>query len=292
MVELRILAREMFYAVNNGTVRSQILQFLRVRHELLMHESVEEIKGDRVRKILLDSISNGTRITVYHPKCMRFCYPNGDSLQIVDHTGDYRITTKDGNEYLLPGEEGYLYQLMEMKKVLEANGVNIDFVVLVMDQDLYNCFPRDGGGIVSEQNLAQAEVDSKTYYLKLKEILKAKGISVFTQTEYMESMGLLDEYLKKKNQRMGLLRKGGLIKESFVEERVNYFYESKKRIFKNYPDREFARSRVILEIASMLSLDILSDTGENSILLAENIYSMKGLIANGSMPTIFIDLSS
>ncbi len=290
--KIREMTREMFFAINNGSKDKQILQFLNIRFELLSQKSIEETKSDKVKRILLDSIINGTKVTIYHPKCMRFCYPNGDSLEIIDHIGDHTIKTKDGNDYFLPGEDQHLSQLSEIKKILETNGVNVSFVVLVMDQDLDNCFPRDGGGIISPENITKAESDGKIYYSKLKEILAKKGINVLTQTEYFNNAGQLGEYQKKKNERISSLKKGNLIKENFVEERVNYFYESKRKIFKNPPNRDFARLRVILEMASMLSLDILSDIETNSILIAENIFSMKGLIARGNIPSIFFDLSS
>lgn len=286
--QIRLYSREMFYCINKGS-GDAACNYLGIRHEMFKLRSADELNTNIIRDAIIKSLSTGEELAVLSPKCLRFSYPYGNRLKIINHTGSETIKKKDGTNYLFRDENMYLSKLVQLKHVFEKFGIKTNFMVLIMDRDVSDYFPSDGGGIIPVQDLSTCKNDITEYTSAVSKQLGQYGVMVKTFTDFL-GPDLLKEFLKRKAERLAKAKRGGLMRESFIENRVEYYFESKNRIFKNAPSKDFSRERVYAELASQQSLDIFNDIHTNYMVISDDLFNMSSVLGNGKIPAYFADL--
>lgn len=286
--KIRLYSREMFFCINNGSPEIA-RNYLCLRHEMYKLRSAEELNSNDIKNAIIRSLITDKELVILSPKCMRFTYPEGNRLKILNHIDEEIIIKKDGSKYLLTQENKYLLELIKIKNIFESYGIRTNFKVLVMDRDLLDYFPEDGGGIVPSDDIEKSYQYINEYINKLSEYLISHGIETTSFTNFL-SPELLKKFLSLKNERLSRAKRGELMAEKFIEERVEYYFESKKNIFKNAPDRQFSRDRVYSELVSQQSLDIFNYIYDNYIVVSDNLFNMSKVLGNGKIPVYFADL--
>lgn len=285
-----IVSKDLFYGINNALSREQTLAFMRVRYEMKKLQTSVATNEALLKQNLLESILMGAPLRLTHVKCLRFTYPHGTRLKLIDHTQDVGVPTKDGGVHRPVSEQLLFSRLLELKNVLERCGIAVRLRVLLSDQDLYDYFPEGGGGVVPDEDLHDAKESLLRYRAAIAEKIAGVGEIEFLR-EFMRKNGFLGQFDAMRREHLRRLRLGySSLTEGMVESRVNYRYESNKRILAVDPGREFARERVYAQLASLLSLGVM----ERKMLLVEEDKGEENKIIGGkgkdALPVFFIKL--
>lgn len=286
--KIRLYSREMFYCINKGS-GNVACNYLGIRHEMFKLRSADELNTNIIRDAIIKSLSTGEGLTILSPKCLRFSYPYGNRLKIINHTESEAINKKDGSKYLFRDENVYLSRLIQLKSMFEMFGIKTNFILLVMDRDVSDYFPLDGGGIIPAQDLSVCTNDITEYTSAVSKQLGQYGVKVTTFTNFL-GPDFLKEFLKRKSDRLAKAKRGSLMRENFIENRVEYYFESKNKIFENAPSKDFSRERVYAELASQQSLDVFNEMYTNYIVVSDDLFNMSSVLGDGKIPAYFADL--
>lgn len=158
-----------------------------------------------------------------------------------------------------------------------------------MDRDVLDYFLLDGGGIIPAQDLSICTNDIIEYTSVVSKQLGQYGVKVTTFTNFL-GPDFLKEFLKRKSDRLAKAKRGSLMRENFIENRVEYYFESKNRIFENAPSKDFSRERVYSELASQQSLDVFNEMYTNYIVVSDDLFNMSSVLGDGKIPAYFADL--
>ena len=285
-----VVAKDLFTGVNNGLDPDKVLNFMGIMYELRKLETAVPTNTQRIKNNIIQALMSGSELKLLHIKCLRFTYPEGNRLQLIEHSDDVEIRNKGGEIYRPVGEKNLIPRLVNVGNILEAFGVRVRMIVLLSDQDLLDYFPNGGGGMVPDSDLAVAKGSLEKYKKALQ--VQDERIEVIYLRNYLRTHGSLAEFDRRRN---GSLRKltsrNSFLSEGLVESRVNYRFESNRKIFVNDPGRHFARERVNSQLASMLSLGVLG--GQETIVVEEDRGEENKLVGGtgkDSLPVVFIKL--
>ena len=156
--ELSLCSKDLFFAVNLGLDTQQVLTFMRIAYDLRRLSTALATNEIVIRKAVVEAIRNGTPLEMIHIKCLRFTYPHGNRLQIIDDLEDHTILNRDGKVHQPISEKDFPPRLKSFKRVFEERGIQIILTILLSDQDLDDYFP--GGnttGVVPSEDLIRAK---------------------------------------------------------------------------------------------------------------------------------------
>lgn len=285
-----VVAKDLFTGVNNGLDPDKVLNFMGIMYELRKLETAIPTNAQRIKSNIIQALMSGSKLNLLHIKCLRFTYPEGNRLQLIEHSDDVEVRNKGGEIYRPIGEKNLIPRLVNLGNILEAFGIRVRMTVLLSDQDLLDYFPNGGEGVVPDSDLAAARGSLEKYKKALQ--VQDERIEVIYLRDYLKAGGILKEFECRRNETLKKLEGGNSpLSEGLVESRVNYRYESNRNIFVTDPGRHFARERVNSQLASMLSLGVLG--GEETIVVEEDRGEENKLVGGtgkDSLPVVFIKL--
>jgi len=288
--EISTLTRDLFYGINNSLDREQLFAFVGARYEMRKLQMSIPTNETTLKQNLLEAIKSEEPLNLVHIKCLRFTYPFGNRLQLVDHVRNVEVPTKDGGVHRPVSEVQLFDRLADIRRIFEELGIKVRLKVLLSDQDLIDYFPRGGDGVVPDADLLETQESLFRYKLAISQ--QMDGSEVEFLREFMSKNGVLNKFDSLRRNQLDQLRSGrSPLSEGLVESRVDYRYESNKKILDTDPGREFARERVYAQLASLLSLGVL---GRNGVVLIEEDKGEENKIIGGvgksSLPVFFTKL--
>lgn len=291
--QMREMSRELFFAVNKLDLEGKdAIQYLRLLYELQQQFKSEPARYMRFKELIATALLSGEPIDLLTIKCLRFVYPEGKRMKILEHMGEGKIVTKDGKTHTPIGEENYFSELLQIIKIFEFYGVKVDSTVLVADLDLDDYFPQGGAGLVPDRDIARARRDIKRYVKCVKNNAPPR-VRVLLFSRYLEKEGLKDVYnlIRHEEIEKFMTQRHAGKPNSLVEQRIDYRFNSNNKIFGGRTPREFARDRTYAQLASLRALEVLNDG--QSFLVAEPKGLEERMIGGDteeSLPVIFVQL--
>jgi|GEM_PF-6209123 len=286
---LQSISKDLFYATNNGLNVEQSLRFMGIMYEFEKLKTTDFTNSSQIKKNIVNSIVAGVPLALVHIKCLRFTYPGGDRLSLLTHT---LPDNNPSNFSRRPQDESPIFDnLMHVKSVISNFGINVQLTLLVSDQDIIDYFPRGGDGIIPDEDIISAQ----SAVIKYAKVVQSRApfSKVELLRQYLECHGLLAQFEQIRDKIISELNRGqSTISEKFVESKVNYRFESNSKIFKNRTDRNFARTRVYSQVASLQALSVL---GQDCILIEEdhgNDNRFIGGYKQSALPVIFVELKN
>lgn len=214
----------------------------------------ESLLRQEIKKV----IEEGNRLFLFHIKSLRYTYPRGKSLKVLDHLNEV-ISPGIGKELrVYPGEEAIFERLTRIVDLFGCYGVETKPVVLISDNDLEILFP-EGNSLVSQAEIRKARGAVKRYIQNLKAINFGLTEEIFLLTDFLDRFGLEGKYnsLTQKIVRELRIEKGGLIKNSLIETRVNHQFEHYREMFGSRYTRAEARFTAYNQIANLMALSVV-----------------------------------
>ena len=287
--KIQDIAKDLFYAVNHGLSAEQSTRFIGIIYDLDKIKTADFTNPIRIKENIIHSLQTNKPLNLIHIKCLRFTYPYGNRLQLIDHTSDCQVPTKLGTIHHPASEVGYFNRLNNIQSVFSNYGVTTNLHILINDQDLSDYFPNNtGDGIIPDVDLVNAKTDMDNYHHHLASIVDG-SVKYFRQ--YLSDHQLLEKFDSYRLTTLNNLNRGlSVIPENLIESRVNYRYQSNTKIFSVNPGRQFARQRVYAQLASLQALSVL---GRDDILVESAKGEEARLIGGyktGALPVIFTKL--
>ena len=284
------IAKDLFFASNHNLSSEQSMRFTGVMYEIKKLKTAEFTNLPQIKQNILMSIKTGQILEMIHMKCLRFTFPYGNRLSLLEHTDDVIVTTKN-NETHQPKTESKLFERLEnILSIFEKFGLNVKFTVLVSDQEINDYFPnKNTFGMLPTIDLVNADQSLHKYLDAIKKCFTKH--QVFFLREYLSNNNLLSVYDHTRSKTICDLSVGkSIYPENFVESRVDYRYESNLKIFTNPSDRETARIQINGVLASMMALCVL---GSKYILIEDDRGDENNYIGGhgkSALPVIFCKL--
>ncbi|KKS32983.1 MAG: hypothetical protein UU93_C0004G0030 [Candidatus Amesbacteria bacterium GW2011_GWA2_42_12] len=285
--EIRQISQDMFYAINNGLVGSEILKYLGVMYDLRFLETASSTNELKMKRFILRSLKEGITLNLVHVKCLRFSYPKGISLKLITHLGSTKIEDRFGGIFTTTDESKLFENLKHLTAIFEKNGIGITPLVMVADNDLLDNFPQNMDDIIPVSNINRAQTDTNLYIEELKK--KSSGVEIKRLTEILEEKGLANRYNDIRMLVLISLRRGDprFITEKVIEDMINYRFERDKALFEKVT-RVISRERIYQKMASVIALQVLEKDG---LFLVTNSHGNENkLVAGGKIPIFFTDL--
>ena len=262
---LRAYAHDLFYAVNNGG-QEHAKDFLMVMHLLGEIQTDEPMSILTLRSLVLESFLNGSTLDLVHIKSLRFTYPEGKRLKIIEDTREIKQQGLPGENRKYPSEEVIFERLDKLAGIFKSFGVQVNLTVIVSDSDLDYCFPTNQN-IVPKDDVATARLSSEKYISFLKERHGAQG-RIMSLAEFLtihNKTGVFGEVFK------DLVREGNKgggthITEKVLEARVDEQSIHYSQMFGSY-SRNLARHTAVNQIANMLALSTVFEIFQKRPLL-------------------------
>ena len=284
------IAQDMFFAVNNGLTSEQTQNYLSVIYELEKLKTAEFTNYPQIRQNILKSIKTNQTLELAHMKCLRFTFPHGNRLSLLEHTDDAIVVTKN-NETHHPKSESKLFDRLEnILSIFIKSKLNIKLTILVSDQEINDYFPDSNTfGMLPRVDLANVHRSLHKYLCAVKQRFPIH--QVLFLREHLSNNNMLSTYDQTRSNILHNLSTGkSIYPENFVESRVDYRYESNSRIFTNPPDRMVARVQINGVLASMAALCVL---GSKYILIEDDRGDENNYIGGhgkSAIPVIFCKL--
>lgn len=296
MVRLRIIARDLFYAVNSGLSPEGVEKYMAVRFELRRLQESVPTNSNKLKKNIVTAIRDGVQLELVHIKCLRFTYPYGKRLQIIEDLEDSPVPTKNGGLHYPLSEEKALDRLRHIFNIFTEFGVPVKMVVLLSDQDLIDYFPTKDCSFLPAEDIEKAPNSIERYKEKLNRAIDFGEVDYFR--DYLHQRNQLKKFDQIREETIQELQRGkSIYPESLVEERVDYRCQSNESIFVNCPDRQFARERVYAQLGSLQALTVLGLNGEREnrpVILIEEDYGDQNKYIGGkrrsALPVYFTKL--
>jgi len=288
--QIRAMSKDLFFAINNGLDVDQQVRFTRLMFDLLQIQTADSTNPRGVRKTIVDSIKSGKPIDIFHVKCLRFVYPYGNRVALLESTKNTNVPTKNGSFHQPPKEAEFASRLLALKSIFNKYGILVILTLLLSDQDIFDYFPQNSETNLPIEDIRALSVSLDIYHQHLNEIFISQA-NVINLRDYLDSVGLLDMFDCQRQSIIDSLSRGSGLPERYVEEKVDYRTESNSKILTNPPSRHAVRARVYAQIASMQALSVLSAT--NSILIEEdrgNDNKFIGGYKSTALPVLFVQL--
>jgi len=268
-------ARIMFYGINHDLSPERCLQFLSIIYELDKIKTAEPVGN--LQQVILESLKNGTPLELVHIKSIRFTYPDGKNLQVIEDT-DQVIQSR-----IYPSEEAIFQRLLSLVKTFENNGLKVNSTLIVSDHDLDYCFPSNQK-IVPEADVTNARksIDKYINFLKYKH---PELSNIYTLTDFLRVKGIDEKYENLFNvlRFQGDGGGGQHVSEKILEMRVNGQYEHYSEMFPNY-SRNLARYTAIRQIANVLALSVIFESFPTTPLLVIDSRGFEDQLIGGYNP--------
>ncbi len=287
--EINVLAKDLFFGVNNGLEKDQVIRFMSVMYELRKLETEQPVNISLLKNFLLELIKKGEKLDLLHVKCLRFIYPKEGGVKILRDTEDVVVEGYKGK--YLPKSEGKLFERLNIiREIFMRNGIGVDFTICCSDEDLDLLFP-EGSKYVTEEQRVQMKEDAGQYMSYL--------ASKYSQEFKFSTIGKLSQsagngYASFRNDvvRSLMSSENRYVNPGFFErDRVDHQFSYYQQLLGSGYSRAEARRSVAEQTASVIALrELIPVIGPKVILVEENRYGENKLIANGEAPVLFVKL--
>lgn len=282
--QLRIIAQNLFFGANYGLEKEDLIRFLTVMYELGKIETSQPITPSRLRGLLAESLKNNQPLEIVHIKSLRFTYPGGESLKMLEDTRAATQLGLKGEQRFYPSEEIIFERLTNLRKIFEQVGLRARVTVIVSDPDLDYCFP-PGQEFVPLADVSRARVSAGRYleYLKTNHL---KVDNLCSLTEFLEQTSGANKFRSVFSQLVDEGRKGGgaTIKPKILEMRVNDQFDHYQQMFGEKYTRGLARQTALAQIANVLSLSVVFSSFSTTPLLVIDSRGFEDQLIGGYQP--------
>lgn len=248
---LREYGREMFQAINAG-LGERVVDYLILKYKLDQLETKDPLSRNVLQKALFEAFKNRRTLEIVHVKSLRFTYPSGQNLKIVEHTG--RVEQQGlGGRRVYPSEEAIFSRISRFVGYCQEAGLLTNLTVIVSDPDLDYCFPA-GQKMVPQEDVLLAK-DSATKYVSALEREFSPQFATFSLNHFLDFKDVRGNFESIVREVENECRAGGgnRIKAKVLEDRVNEQFEHYREMFGQY-NREQARFTAVCQIANVIAL--------------------------------------
>ncbi|MBI2590877.1 MAG: hypothetical protein HYW33_03300 [Candidatus Blackburnbacteria bacterium] len=289
---LKEMSQEMFYGINKLGLNGESLQrYLRVLYLMGTLEVAPLERPGVLRQMVGKAIKDNVSLNLLTIKCLRFTYPYGNRLKLITSMDAEGVPSREGKIHYPLNEANYFDYLHEFSDIFTQEHIVLNTTVLVADLDLQDYFPDGKGHFVPDNDIQMAHEDIQKYTQNVQS-RAGGGIVVLPLSRHLREHNLQQAYDQIRSLVMTdlLANKRTYLPEGIVETRVNYRYESNKKIF-GIQNRNLARTRVCAQLASLFALQTLA--GNITFLLAEDKGLENKLIGGKQkegLPVVFVKL--
>jgi len=279
---LRRYVRDLFLAVNNGG-EEKAVEFLLLLYGLERIKTSEPITSLHLRERILGCLMRGEPLDIVHIKSLRFTYPEGRRLKILENTSTVVQDGLPGEKRRYPSEDVIFSRLGQFERIFKETGIKVQSTVIVADFDLDYCFPPRQRFVLSG-DLALAKDSARKYLDNLKSCY-SRQITILSLSEFLKLKGLAAKYdeLFKSLVAEGNRGGGSRVREKILEMRVNEQYEHYQQMFGTY-SRDLARYTAIRQMASLLALSVVFETFPGPPLLVIDSRGFENELIGGCNP--------
>lgn len=280
-------AKLLFQGVNRFNLQGEdLVNYLRIVFDLESVKSDSAEGPNLLREYLAESIRENSKLTFYFIKCLRFCYPKGNRLKILTNLDSQVIEDKNGGVFLKTDETGMFRNILNFKKIFQDKGVDVEFVVVVADNDLADNFPNGFEAAIPPGDIMEANKSVDLYMENLRH--GSIGDGVVRMSQLINGKGEGSNYEQIRNKVLSSLKRsdGKFVSESVIEGLVEYRFERDKVIFESIT-KEMSRERVYQKMSSQIALQVLAQKGV--VLVTNSHGNENGFIAGRKMPVFFTD---
>lgn len=262
---LRDYAHDLFYAINNGG-KEKTRDFLMIMHKLKQIETQEAMSPNTLKKLVLESLTTGVPLEAVHIKSLRFTYPGGKNLKIIEETSSVEQEGLPGERRRYPSEDIIFTRLNNFMEIFRSVGLKVNLTVIVSDPDIDYCFP-EKQVMVPREDVTAARESVGRYIENLKKKYSDFG-KFFLLSEFLESQRQASEFGNTFNLLIREANKGGgkYITEKILEARVDEQSVHYSQMFGSY-SRDLARYTAVRQIANLLSLSTVFESFSRKPLL-------------------------
>jgi len=290
--QLRVIAQDLFYGINSGLSPEEVERYMAVRFELRKLQESVPTNSRELRKTIVRAIRSGKELTLIHLKCLRYTYPRGESLVLIDHMGDVQVETKTGGTHLPRSEKDIFSRLDTLVQLFKSYGIDARLLVLISDQDLIDFFGPEQE-VFTREEIEKAYRSMTRYKNCLSEAARNGKVAYFRK--YLKDQGYLRYFEQKRKSVLRELKTGKSdLPESYVESCVDYRCEADYQIFVEPPKRKSNRLRVYKQLASNQALGVLRDVQGGLFFVVEddrgNANSFIGGVGRSALPVYFTKL--
>ncbi len=288
------LGREMFYGINKLGLNGEYL--IKYLYFIFSVDKISQLpirRGEKFKRIVGESLKNDTQINFVLIKCLRYCYPDGQTIHLVPHMDDAVVNRKDGKPHSLKSERLYFQRLSRFQNICKESGIDCQINILIDDLGIDDLFPLETSELVTSESLLHAKTNGVQTYFKVVCQNASPETSVTLLSNFLNQKNALKNFRVIAENVVRELRRGSnFIAENILEPQVDYRFESNNAIFVCPSSRKIAREMVERTIGSLFALEVLDDN--NSILItedrgAENLF-MGGKDTKNGIPIAFIKL--
>lgn len=259
--KIRGLTKEMFYARNKLNLQNgELVRYLGLLFELNKFQSFPPEKENILKQRLSDALSKKEALDLIYIKSLRYTYPEGKRLEVLDHLNRAGREGLRGEKRIYFSELLILERLRHLIEIFKFYGVDTNLTILVADNDLDILFP-NGNSFVPEEDVKRAKGAVRKYIQNLKCEAESLTEKTYLLTNFLENLGIKSQYQNK----VDLVYRDAkglnlLIRSTDLEERVNYRYEFFSGIYgKNY-SRGDAREAMCNQIAQTMALSVVFES--------------------------------
>lgn len=288
--ELREITQDLFYAVNKGASKQETAVYMAVVYELRKLQTREPTNKQKLFEKLLVAIKEKTPLDLIHVKCLRFVYPLGQSVKVLDHTEEETIITKTCQKYVIKGEKDTFSKLEMFVGILNRFGVGVNLKILLNDYDLTDHFPDSRDSCFMESDLALLPNSVQRYRRAVGSLVGNDFVELLS--EYMERFKIVSSFTQERQRVKRQFGQGTDLPKDYVEEKIEYRYKFSQLVFAHIPSKDYVRKRVQEELATMQALSVLVQTG-NVILIEKDMGNDSSFIGGHkqtALPVFFMDL--
>lgn len=277
----RQIVRSLFFAANHGLDQDQALRFMGISYELDKLKSHDTIGN--LSELVSQAILLHRSVELLHIKSIRFTYPSGTRLEVVEDTSSISQPRPGGGVRVYPSEEIIFERLSAIAEIFKRHGVGVNLSLIVSDHDLEYCFPPEQN-IVPAQDVKDAR-RSIDRYIDFLRSTHSEFQNIFTLTEYLDLSQATDKYNRLFSMLVFQGQGGGgqHVSEKILEMRVDGQFEHYKEMFPRYT-RELARHTAIRQIANVMALSVIFETFPSVPLLTIDSRGFEDQLIGGYNP--------
>lgn len=265
---LRLYSKDLFYAFNN-CLEERALDFLRIMYRLDELQTADILNRSGLQKIIAGALQ-GETIDLVHIKSLRFTYPGGKSLKMLEDLKSVKQDGLPGEKREYPTEEVIFVRIRKLQEFLNNFGIKTKLTVIVSDHDLDYCFPL-GQSLVPKQDVVQAKKSVDLYIKRVKKFLNGKA-ETFSLTEFLAQNKIADNFNAIFNALVQEAQNGrGVnINEKMLVSVADAQFEHYKQMFGSY-SHDQARYTSVRQMANVLALsEVFSVFPRTPLLVIDN----------------------
>ncbi len=253
--KIREFSKEMFYGINKLDLSgNELVRYLNILYGLSLVQVAPTENPILLKSRICEAIRQKEPIDLVYIKSLRYSYPGGKGMKLVNHLNEEETLNLDGTKRKYFSEHLILERLGKFVQIFNNADVKVHLNIIIADNDLDILFPI-GSGFVPDSDIYTAKEDINYYLENFCRTCENMHADVYLLTDFIKQKHLEGSYTKMvkfiysdvKNQR-------NIISEREIEERVNFRYEFFGQIYGKKYSRECAREAMYNQIANVMAL--------------------------------------